>query len=781
MNPQLPHAFIQKMVVKASKSPDPFIRWLGHAWRQLESVFLLFVYCRWSVLVILIGAGLLLLTDQGRELAVRTGDSWRYSFSALLGTAFWAVHSWLSSRRILESIYTKDRGAKYGADFKNLIDKFPRLIGLMAFFLAFIAFFMAFWKIRSIGSLFLLLFDLLIGFWFYRLMENRENLMNQLKKKQWLQRIVPVERDNLELLINFITPLTVCYSVIFFAWATFDPVSFGFSFGSLGIVFFALSSIVAAGSYLTLRGMNILKQIDDTPELIDPLPGKVKLLSGLIIITLVVYRFEFKGLITLIVAGLAFWVIYKMLTPLPNLSKSKTVPSLSVLVLMALLFSSFNLNDNHGLQTVDRAPTQPDFNTYANAWFQQAPAVQSDPRKPMVIVATAGGGVRAAYWTGAVLSEITDTLPSFRQSIFGISGVSGGSVGAAVYNASLHELGSTCEKANPGEHCLKTKILNGLSEEFLAPVIASMLYPDLAQRFLPVSFLPDRAQALESAWQKAWQNAMEKPRSDGLNAPFSSLIGTTTNGWQPALLFNSTHVETGRRVIASSIKLEHEEFRHAIDLLALLQKDIRLGTAALNSARFTFVSPPATLPCSEKQKGQIGFLKRLFCDNGHVVDGGYFENFGAVTALQLLNAAQKSFAETTQIRPLVILISNDHTLTKPDLGTIESKNFIDPLPSEGFANESLGPFRALFGTREARAILAAKDLRAAVQPNDFFHFRMELGEGDVEPALGWVLSNRSEKFMASLLLCADHNREEFQRLLKALGSQEEINTKQCKK
>jgi len=43
------------------------------------------------------------------------------------------------------------------------------------------------------------------------------------------------------------------------------------------------------------------------------------------------------------------------------------------------------------------------------------------------------------------------------------------------------------------------------------------------------------------------------------------------------------------------------------------------------------------------------------------------------------------------------------------------------------------------------------------------------------------LSNRSEKFMASLLLCADHNREEFQRLLKALGSQEEINTKQCKK
>ena len=58
---------------------------------------------------------------------------------------------------------------------------------------------------------------------------------------------------------------------------------------------------------------------------------------------------------------------------------------------------------------------------------------------PLYIVATEGGGIRAAYWTAAVLGEIQDKNPNFAAHLFAISGVSGGSLGAAVFEALLAE------------------------------------------------------------------------------------------------------------------------------------------------------------------------------------------------------------------------------------------------------------------------------------------------------------------------------------------------------
>ena len=38
-------------------------------------------------------------------------------------------------------------------------------------------------------------------------------------------------------------------------------------------------------------------------------------------------------------------------------------------------------------------------------------------------------------------------------------------------------------------------------QDALSPTLTGMLFPDLLQRFLPVAFLPDRAEALERAWE----------------------------------------------------------------------------------------------------------------------------------------------------------------------------------------------------------------------------------------------------------------------------------------
>ena len=54
----------------------------------------------------------------------------------------------------------------------------------------------------------------------------------------------------------------------------------------------------------------------------------------------------------------------------------------------------------------------------------------------LVLVASSGGGIRAAYWTALVLSKLNE-IPEFRQHLFAISSVSGGSLGASLFRASL--------------------------------------------------------------------------------------------------------------------------------------------------------------------------------------------------------------------------------------------------------------------------------------------------------------------------------------------------------
>jgi hypothetical protein len=73
--------------------------------------------------------------------------------------------------------------------------------------------------------------------------------------------------------------------------------------------------------------------------------------------------------------------------------------------------------------------------------------------------------------------------------------------------------------------------------------------------------------------------------------------------------------------------------------------DIRLSTAAHNSARFPLISPPGTVRNNQDQ----AIVDRI-------VDGGYFENYGALGAKEIALAVH---AVQPQLAPLVIVISND--------------------------------------------------------------------------------------------------------------------------
>jgi hypothetical protein len=192
----------------------------------------------------------------------------------------------------------------------------------------------------------------------------------------------------------------------------------------------------------------------------------------------------------------------------------------------------------------------------ALAWYEHAAnSYQSKPAHagkpvPMIIVATAGGGIRAAYWTATVLERLETDLnargESLQDLLFAISGVSGGSVGAMEYVAALHKRAASSTQVNPTEF---------LQSDFLAAAIASLVFIDGPSNFLPDLGQIDRGTALE--------RSLERGSAGYLAHSFLSFfpdVNTASKLWRLSLLLNATHQETGRRIIASNMKIERDVF-----------------------------------------------------------------------------------------------------------------------------------------------------------------------------------------------------------------------------
>src|SRR5256885_10824844 len=115
------------------------------------------------------------------------------------------------------------------------------------------------------------------------------------------------------------------------------------------------------------------------------------------------------------------------------------VPVFSALLLLAVVCSFWN--DNHAVRTLDAAQRsdRPDLRAQLDDWLSRHAAKLKDPkaRVPLYVVNAEGGGIRAAYWTVTVLGEIQNQHPAFAEHLFSLSGVSGGSLGSAVFVALL--------------------------------------------------------------------------------------------------------------------------------------------------------------------------------------------------------------------------------------------------------------------------------------------------------------------------------------------------------
>ncbi len=275
-------------------------------------------------------------------------------------------------------------------------------------------------------------------------------------------------------------------------------------------------------------------------------------------------------------------------------------------------------------------------------------------KKPiLVVVCTSGGALRAALWTEVVLEKLSKELPGFRDQVRLITGASGGMLGASRFVVS--------QCTNRPMPALTTDE----PPDYLGAVARRLAFRDILPNALVPFATMNRGDVLEDAFIKQDQGAR-----DGIRRNFASLEPFERDGRAASIIFSPMLVEDGRRLLISNLPLgdltRYDEgpllFEKSANLLEILDKRraqdglkpeagrdeqsleypsaastpaieffrlfgsaaksrLRLSSAVRMSATFPYVTPPVVLPTHPQR---------------HVVDAGYYDNYGVNLAANLI-------------------------------------------------------------------------------------------------------------------------------------------------
>ncbi len=414
---------------------------------------------------------------------------------------------------------------------------------------------------------------------------------------------------------------------------------------------------------------------------------------------------------------------------------------------------------------------------------------------PVYIVTAQGGGMYASAAASFFLAKMQERCPGFAEHVFAISAVSGGSIGATLFDAALEDgtggkdtsrvaaLGTGCsEPEKAGALFERLRRIN--SDDHLSPVLAYIL-PDLVRLFTGTAN-PDapcnhearfewfgRDQMLEKSFIASFEQSRIAPsvsRRWTLDRNIVTTVCPATadeslltrrfkehrEGREklPSLLLNATWVETGYRVAFSPFPLQHigEGTLYSFDDVEQLyppSQGIGSSQAWLNpsliraatvSARFPFVLPPWVSGPDPQHRHSF-------------VDGGYADSSGATTGLELYlelsrelsKAPDKSpwlkglsDANGNSIRPGQIelhLIALTDAYAEPDYRQLTGTTLDD----------LIAPFNMLLTVRELQAQRAVTRANAQVRTRDPGNrlITIQLDQQSFTLPLGWKQSRLS--------------------------------------
>lgn len=256
-----------------------------------------------------------------------------------------------------------------------------------------------------------------------------------------------------------------------------------------------------------------------------------------------------------------------------------------------------------------------------------------------IIVTLSGGGIKAAAWATQVLGGLVGAMPaSFAPSIRLISSVSGGSVGALYF---VHAYKDGAITPQDAQSAITASMASSLGE-----VGWGLVYPDMWRAVMPILLSPriDRGWALETAFLRE-----VKSIRDGDWPTLGSWRADARLGKRPAVIFNTTAVESGERFLFPTVDLTpavgRQSFHDLEDHGAL---DLRANTAARLSATFPYVTPVS-------RANFCGPRNQRF----HFADGGYYDNFGIASATEFLRQAIPTGTTSPVSRILIIQVMLD--------------------------------------------------------------------------------------------------------------------------
>jgi Patatin-like phospholipase len=337
-----------------------------------------------------------------------------------------------------------------------------------------------------------------------------------------------------------------------------------------------------------------------------------------------------------------------------------------------------------------------------------SPCQRDDSR--IIVVAANGGGIQSAAWTAYVLNGLTQigrelnkesgnaVSPDgncrgidFAKQVRLISAVSGGSLGAMYFaDAYGPNCGVTEEDGKNAFNLASRSSLNG--------VAWGLVFPDFVRRLMPLAtWKMDRGSALELDWKRALYGPGEK---ESLRGMLSDWRWDAKAGKRPGVIFNATIVDSGRPLLFTTLDFAKQTFptkdpvkpREADEVNKMCQPepaadtggnakreveevqaeifaqmprykgyDIPITTAVRLSATFPYVTPAARAQRYETDDWRT--------PEYHVVDGGYYDNYGMASLVAWLDAELR-WANRPIKNVLIIRIYGAPIggLTKPEEG-----------------------------------------------------------------------------------------------------------------
>jgi hypothetical protein len=485
----------------------------------------------------------------------------------------------------------------------------------------------------------------------------------------------------------------------------------------------------------------------------------------------------------LVLLAMGSWIVFGgiLLTYVP-----KALIRMPLTPLPLLLFIAFApLNDNHRVADPERSARnalgarQP-----ADAWVQTwLRTVGADGKRPLVLVAVAGGASRAAYWGSASLARLQDLGEqqgvNFADSVFAISGTSGGALGAASFVAAVDARRQAVDAAN----CTPWKLVRDFTgRDHLATPVGDLLYPDLVQRFLPVAVAgADRSLGLERAWTRDWPQSLAQqcPLRPAANPnpwsePMTALHGRATDAeWLPLLALNATALSRGQRVYQSDFVLAGGDGIDLLDpSLGLDIERMTLAQAVHNSARFPYISPAAAVVFKEAHKDEeAGDVGRVWDRLG---DGGYVEASATLTLSDLLrdleasgrlkvckpedDCARQGILDRSRLR-LLLLVNTPAQVD--DWLCRDAPTAADAQPLDGRRyrathmglNEVVAPAQGILNSNDARGRDSAVELIKRLGGcGQVAELRLPALPSQRAPSMNWMLTSSSRELIDAALL-----------------------------